>query len=682
MSLPYVPDPLGTPQTMEELVTYLNRELERVSVAIGTRLPQQLEVLYAEPEKKRELMLVFADGVHWNPGFGRGWYIWAGGGWHLVGSALPGQVPGDETPPSGEEPPAGGGDPGGGPSGDPPSNLPVEGLAEPTFHSCSLTWVPPTNPGTAGAVVEFRTPADTGTWVRGYNMWFDPRDKQCRGSLVHLQPDTEYEVRFSLVLNTPLAQLRFRTWAPPPEDAAKTIINSTAPFTITVGGTPTAWKVYEPATGLGPIVQTSNWGLYAIRVEANYVVVRGFKTEGGEGGISIASNFHHVMIESCDISKWAVKTTKVNAEGWIQGGDSNCGIGIGTRAGDAPLTTHIIIQKCKVHKPSWGAFSWSDGHPHGPLAVGFFRTGGNTVIRWNEFIGGSDTDPNDPSKYYHDIIGGPDNFSAGGCPGPNVDIYGNIFKHCWDDAVSTEGGGKNVRVWNNYLDRVAVPFASTVVHLGPLYYWRNVINRTQMDYRISSLENDSRRGPAFKARSTLNSWGGGRRYIFHNTFLQHAGSPSGLGVGSGIAGGTNAGAEEPLTNTVSRNNILHVWRDTAYSIRAMSQQKDNDLNYDLYNGRVDVPGAEANGLRVASSADNNPNNLQVGPVYKAGHGPTAEAGGRYQLEPTSPGANLGEVLFNFNDAQSPWPFSGTAPDAGAHEDGAADMTFGVSSTAR
>lgn len=52
--------------------------------------------LYAEPEKRREGMIRFADGTSWNPGSGEGLYQWRSGAWHfLSGSAGAGVV---ETP--------------------------------------------------------------------------------------------------------------------------------------------------------------------------------------------------------------------------------------------------------------------------------------------------------------------------------------------------------------------------------------------------------------------------------------------------------------------------------------------------------------------------------------------------------------------------------------------------------
>jgi hypothetical protein len=105
-----------------------------------------------------------------------------------------------------------------------------------------------------------------------------------------------------------------------------------------------------------------------------------------------------------------------------------------------------------------------------------------------------------------------------------------------------------------------------------------------------------------------------------------------------------------------RNNILHVWTSGAYSIYTAGGTAD-DADYDLRNGSVNISGAEVNGI--------------VGtPIYASGHGWQSEAGGNYQLSPTSPGFGRAQRLANFNDTTS-------APDVGAHQSGTGAMVFGV-----
>jgi hypothetical protein len=160
----------------------------------------------------------------------------------------------------------------------------------------------------------------------------------------------------------------------------------------------------------------------------------------------------------------------------------------------------------------------------------------------------------------------------------------------------------------------------------------------------------------FKSGSQ-SPYGQGRRYVFHNTMLQatQAGLTYPLGGGEGLAGPNST---QILENTVSRNNVYHVWKSNWASIDTKGGA-GNDLNYDLRNGSVvGISGAEATGI--------------VGtPIYAPGHGWTNEAGGNYSLAPSSPGYDRGQRLPNFNDN-----FTGAGPDMGAHEAGTPAMKFG------
>jgi hypothetical protein len=113
-----------------------------------------------------------------------------------------------------------------------------------------------------------------------------------------------------------------------------------------------------------------------------------------------------------------------------------------------------------------------------------------------------------------------------------------------------------------------------------------------------------------------------------------------------------------MSNTVSRNNIYHIWKSWWTAIGS-NGGANNDVDYDLYNGNDQIAGTEVHGI--------------VGtPIYQAGNGATNMDGGMYQLAPNSPGFDQGLVIPNFSDG-----FTGSAPDMGAHEAGTPAMKFGV-----
>lgn len=57
--------------------------------------------------------------------------------------------------------------------------------AVPTYESVGLYWTNPGANAATGCEVKFRRAGES-AWKPGLAMWFDARDNQCRGSLVHV----------------------------------------------------------------------------------------------------------------------------------------------------------------------------------------------------------------------------------------------------------------------------------------------------------------------------------------------------------------------------------------------------------------------------------------------------------------------------------------------------------------
>jgi hypothetical protein len=272
----------------------------------------------------------------------------------------------------------------------------------------------------------------------------------------------------------------------------------------------------------------------------------------------------------------------------------------------------------------------------GPQAITFKprnERAGNYVIRYNKIY-------SDEDHYYNDSMGETNNFSYHGFPIRDTDIYGNYIANCWDSGIEVEGADCNVRVWGNYITRTVEKIATQSVSVGPLYIWRNVFGISRVG------PNDNYGWRAIKS-GDVQGWGGGKTYIFHNTILQPPppdhGSPAGVNA-----------HDAKLTNTCTRNNILHV-PSGGDSINSGSSSSTNDFDYDLYNGNIKAyRGAEPNGIKGI-------------PIYDRNNGD-----GEFALDSSSPGYDAGVVIPNFNDN-----YNGAAPDIGAHEAGSPPMEFGV-----
>ena len=511
------------------------------------------------------------------------------------------------------------------PPDDPPpptSDLPAGGKGVATFESIGLYWKPPSNPGSAGCDVSYRRQGES-AWKNGMALWYDGRNAECRGSLVHLTPGTNYEVRFAMPGKAPVAQTTVKTWSEQ-FPIAKTVYvtNGSSQINITEGGSASGYVLYTAAPGTQVTRDAANGATHNFNISAPYVIVRGLTLRGAvQDAIRLQPTAHDVVIEGNDISNW----------GRTRGGGlaTNMDSGIRARCDGSVKLERTVIQNNRIHHPRYGSNSWSSGHPAGAQAIAYTECGANHVFRYNSIYSSS-------GKYFNDGIGGEENFSTGGFPGPDSDIYGNAISQTYDDGIESEGGNRNVRIWGNFIDDTYIAVASTVTHVGPLYVFRNVYNR----------------GGTFGKSGQKAGYGGGRRYFLHNTLLQPSG---GAGANEGIKGNTN----EPMTNSVSRNNNWHVSSSGGMAIGVIGGS-ENNFDYDLSNGSMTpYSGAQLHGF--------------VGtPVYASGSGPASGSGGMYQLAPTSRGYDTAQRLPNFNDE-----FLGNGPDVGAHEAGKPAMKFGV-----
>ena len=503
--------------------------------------------------------------------------------------------------------------------------------AVPTYESAGIYW---SSPGTStDCSVQFRKAGDA-AWTQGLNLWYDAAKNECRGSLVSLTPGTSYEAQLG-VGSSFTKGVTFTTWSnTKPVASTVTVASGTSTLNITQGGSASGYVVYD---GTGSTLDAQNGSAVNISINASYVIVRGFTLKGAQQhGILIDKNQHDVIIEDNDISGWG------RTRDGTYGTDMDSGIrAICTNE----ELTHVTVQRNRIHDPRYPTNSWDTAHPAGAQAITFSYCGGENVYRWNEFDGGA--------NHFNDCIGGEDNYSTGGFPNKDSDVYGNICQNSWDDGLEIEGGNMNVRVWGNYVNNTGTGISSTLTSVGPLYIFRNVWNRNQF-VQGASCDADQRQ-PMFKSGSS-SDFANGRRYLFHNTMLQatQSGCSYGLGGGAGVGG---TGDTQLVHNTVSMNNIYHLWKPNGIGYQLGS---DNTFQNDMYSGNA--------GIAVISG-------INAIPTYAAGNGWQSEDGGAYALAAGTPGYDGAVRIPNFNDS-----FVGIAPDVGAAEAGAPAMKFGVAAS--
>ncbi len=396
--------------------------------------------------------------------------------------------------------------------------LPLPAITvHPTFHAASLHWAPPGKGAGVECSTEYRR-AGTSSWKTAQPLPYIPWGGLYRGSVVGLGPGTDYEFRLSLAggdSQTKTASTRSDSF---PEDTTVTTLPATSGSTQTIssGGTSSAWKVHTAAPG-GSVIDVANSRDYAVVIVADYVILRGVSVRGGRiGGIRLADNVEHVLIEGCEISNWG-RNERLNFG--VRGDPAIGGRGNGD----------VVIQGNHIHSPRWDANEWTepngappttaDGryYPTGAAGISLENSRGNVIIRYNHI-----DSPDDAFRIMDAIQ--VLSYDKSIAPGRGTDVYGNKITNLVDDAIELEGWETNFRVWGNYIDRGYTSISLRTAYQGPGYVFRNVANRY--------LEI-----PSSKFGKTGNQNSGrtcGPQFWYHNTMLD-AGPANAHGRGSGTS---------------------------------------------------------------------------------------------------------------------------------------------------
>lgn len=77
----YTPKPMSSISDLDGLRRYVEEELRSIALAASEQIAIDLRPVFREPDHVREGMIVFADGTSWNPGGGKGVYVYSGGAW-------------------------------------------------------------------------------------------------------------------------------------------------------------------------------------------------------------------------------------------------------------------------------------------------------------------------------------------------------------------------------------------------------------------------------------------------------------------------------------------------------------------------------------------------------------------------------------------------------------------------
>jgi len=483
----------------------------------------------------------------------------------------------------------------------------------------------------------------TSTWRQGYPLVYDPRDQEYRGSIVGLKPNTTYDVR--ITLDNDAHELICKTRNDSLPVGKITYLDKgirSEPLRITESGTPNGYHLIMPAENSKATIDVRNAQNYTCVIDADYVIVRGVEFNNAAiHGLLIKSGRHDNVIEDCHFTFWG----RVGGPR-TYGNQGNTDSAIYAERGAG----HLTIQRNLIENPRGASNDWDTGHPAGPQAITLINSSGGNVIRYNEIRSTED-------HGFNDAIGGGSNFSFEGSPNRDSDIYGNIIANVWDDAIESEGANMNVRIWNNYIEKTFQHIATACTSKGPLYIFRNVFGESRRTHR------DPLGGSLIKV-GERNEFGGGRKFVFHNTAIQPKGA---FHVFSGHVN----------PNTVTRNNIF----DCPGRLTS-SRQADIpcDFDYDLFTGmdrgiareRHSIRGnpAFAKSYALEFYPSSTTTKIQWGKVPVQQGDRTVTLTDPVTTVP-NPVVDSGVRLPNFNDA-----YAGKAPDLGAFELGRPPIRFG------
>ena len=515
-----------------------------------------------------------------------------------------------------------------------------QALSVPTFHCLSVYWSPAKGEATKQVLIKFRE-ANEETWHEGLPMRYNPNNDwkhpgqktpeskgDYRGSIVNLRPATAYDIALTLEGTEIHTNLKATTWSETfPVSSTVKCQSSDKTLEITKSGTADGYVVYD---GTGVTIDTGNKEDMGININAEYVIIRGFTIKNVKtNGINIAKG-HHIVIENCDISKWGSEDPAYPGLGF--GVEMNAGVY--SKYHDLHA---LVVQRCKIHHPTWDTNYWSQKHhtyhPDGPQTIVMWEPEGNNVIRYNECF-------SDDKHKYDDTMGGAFNGSYRGWPGRDSDIYCNYIANCCDDGIEVEGGGQNIRVFNNYIEHTMMMIANAAVSIGPLYVYDNVTGPSFTPDGGSGGKWHNTNGYFMKMGFAGSAdWMTGHMYVFNNTIFQGPANNGADGLG---------GDFKIIKHCVTRNNIFQARPDNKNSISTDTKgSTDNNFDYDLISHRV-PEGSEKNGIKGT-------------PKYVASAGFSFETKtGNFQQSPDSPGKGKGLMIPNFCE-----PVNGQALDMGA-----------------
>ena len=358
---------------------------------------------------------------------------------------------------------------------------PGELRCRPTFVSCGVVYG--VKDGERNPVLEYREAGKGEAWKRVEEFPFASEVNNCRGSILDLRENTEYEVRAGT------ATAKFRTWRSDVPVGRTVVIdpaNAEFPICISEKGSPDGWVRYTTKDGQ-PIENSTDKATLVVEGAENILIDDIVFRDGRGLQIALVKNSANVRFRNCEFSGWGPEyEIRYDHEGVPykigspQGTMKKSSSGITFYRGDGRINilcsairiadgaVGTVVERCWFHNPRTKANSWYYSHPCGPNAIVFDHPAHSTVVRWCDFTGSDD-------RRWNDAMESNGNFDVTGGVNRDADIYGNYAIFANDDCIELDGGQQNVRCFDNWFESALCGISVQGCVVGPSYVWRNVM---------------------------------------------------------------------------------------------------------------------------------------------------------------------------------------------------------------
>lgn len=320
-------------------------------------------------------------------------------------------------------------------------------------------------------------------WRDANPLYFEPLTGQLTGSIVYLQPATDYEISINVydgdtLVATYDTEFQTRPNSPPIDPDKVYMLEDIYDGGILdlerlgIEGSPGAWAKIQGSKDTVIVAPSSE--KRAINIGDNsYVYFENITVRGGIHSVH-SYHAHHIWFNGCDIAQWgripyeyrdgkayasAETTSPMNYDSGFYFKESGV----------------VVVENCYVHDPNYSANSWEYGHPKGPNA--FWANAnhpnsefkGQIILRNNVFTGSE-------SVRFNDVIEGRSNGSLDGGFVKNSAIYNNKLAYANDDIIEIDGGQYNVLVYDNDISHGYVGVSAVPAVMGPSYIFNNTIH--------------------------------------------------------------------------------------------------------------------------------------------------------------------------------------------------------------